>query len=108
MAEPFVDSLKNIVPSLEKATEVNFLLLLTSFLLLADCAALYVHNMNILHLSEVPDIVKPRLAIEAIVLVIGFGTLVGMAMPVFFDFRESSSDRNRWKTVESLRDMVRP
>lgn len=86
MAEPFLDSLKNIVPSLEKATEVNFLLLLTSFLLLADCAALYVHSMNILHLSEIPDIVKPRLAIEAIILVIGFGMLVGMAMPVLLIF----------------------
>ena len=81
MAEPFLDSLKNVVPSLEKATEVSFSLLLTSFVLLADCAALYVHGMNILHLSEVPDVIKPRLAVEAIILVIGFGMLVGIAMP---------------------------
>ena len=86
MAEPFLDSLKNIIPSLEKATEVNFTLLLTSFVLLADCAALYVHGMNILHLSEVPDIIKPRLAIEAVLLVIGFGVTVGIAMPVFLFF----------------------
>ena len=81
MADPFLDSLKNLVPSLEKATEVNFLLLLTSFVLLADCTALYAHGMNILHLSEMPDVIKPRLAVEAIILVIGFGMLVGIAMP---------------------------
>ena len=86
MAEPFLDSLKNVVPSLEKATEVNFLLLLTSFVLLADCAALYVHGMNILHLSDMPDVIKPRLAIEAIILVIGFGALVGAAMPLLLMF----------------------
>jgi len=82
VAEPFLDSLKNVVPSLGKATEVNFLLLFTSFVLLADCAALYVHGMNILHLSEVSDVIKPRLAIEAIILLIGFGVLVGIAMPL--------------------------
>jgi hypothetical protein len=86
VAEPFLDSLKNIVPSLEKATEVNFTLLLTSFVLLADCASLYVHGMNILHLSEVPDVVKPRLAIEAVVLIIGFGLLVGIVMPFVLVF----------------------
>lgn len=86
MAEPFLDSLKNVVPSLEKATEVNFLLLLTSFVLLADCAALYVHGMNILHLSEMPDVLKPRLAVEAIILVIGFGMLIGIVMPFLLVF----------------------
>jgi len=86
VAEPFVDSIKNLVPSLEKATEVNFLLLLTSFVLLADCAALYAHGMNILHLSEIPDVVKPRLAVEAVILVIGFGMLVGIAMPFLMIF----------------------
>jgi hypothetical protein len=81
VAESFLDSLKNLVPSLEKATEVNFCLLLTSFVLFADCTSLYVHGMNILHLSEVPNVIKPRLAIEAVILVIGFGVLVGIAMP---------------------------
>jgi hypothetical protein len=81
VAEPFLDSLKNVVPSLEKATEVSFILLLTSFVLLADCAAPYVHGMNILHLSEVPDVIRPRLAIEAVVFVIIFGLLVGVVMP---------------------------
>ena len=80
MTEPFPESLKNLVPSLEKATEVNFCLLLTSFVLFADWASLYVYDMNILHLSEVPDVIKPRLAIDAIILVIGFGMLVGIAM----------------------------
>jgi hypothetical protein len=83
MAEPLLDSLKNFVPSLEKVTEVNFCLLLTNFVLFADCASLYVHGMNILHLSEVPDVIKPSLAIEAVILVIGFGMLVGIAMPFF-------------------------
>ena len=81
MAEPFLDSLKNVVPSLKKVTEVSFTLLLTSFVLLADCATLYVHGSNILHLSELTDVIKPRLAIEAVILVIGFGILVGIAMP---------------------------
>ena len=80
MAEPFPDSLKNVVPSLEKAKEVNFSLLLTSFVLLADCAALYVHGMNIVHLSEVPDIIKPRFAVEAVILVIVFGMPLQFAM----------------------------
>jgi hypothetical protein len=31
----FPDALKNVVPSLERATEVTFVLLLTSFFLLA-------------------------------------------------------------------------
>ena len=79
MAEPsFLDSLKNVVPSLEKATEVSFLLLLTSFVLLADCATLYVHGMNVLHLSEMPNIIRPRLAIEAVILIIGFGIFVAI------------------------------
>jgi hypothetical protein len=81
VAESFLDSLKNVVPSLEKATEVNFCLLLTSFVLFADCLSLYVHGMNVLHLSEVQGVIKPHLAIEAIILVIWFGVLVGIAMP---------------------------
>lgn len=86
MAEPYFESLKNIVPSLEKVIEVNFLLLLASFVLLADCTALYVHGMNILRLSDVPDIIKPRLAVEAVILVIGFGVFVGFAMPLLLMF----------------------
>ena len=86
MTEPFLDSLKNVVPSLEKATEINLLLLLTSFMLLADCASLYVHGMNILRLSDIPDVIKPRLAIEAIILVIGFGMTVGIVMPTLLFF----------------------
>ena len=91
MADPFLDSLKNVVPSLEKATEVSFSLvsfslLLASFVLLADCAALYVYGMNILHLSEMPDVVKPCLAVEALILVIGFGIFVGIAMPFLLVF----------------------
>lgn len=82
MAEPFLDALKNVIPNLEKATEVNFLLLLTNFVLLADCAALYVHSMNILYVSEFPEVIKPRLAIEAIILVIIFGVLIRIVMPI--------------------------
>jgi hypothetical protein len=52
----FPDALKNVVPSLEKATEVTFVLLLTSFFLLADCAALFVHGMNLLHLADMPNV----------------------------------------------------
>lgn len=100
MAEPFLDSLKNIVPSLEKATEINFLLLLTSFVLLADCASLYVHDMNILRLSDIPDVMKPRLAIEAIILVIGFGMTVGIAMPALLFFANLLMDG----TVKKLWD----
>ncbi len=59
---------------------------LTSFVLLADCTALYVHGMNILHLSEVTDVIKPRLAIEAIILVIEFSMLIGVAMPFLLIF----------------------
>lgn len=80
------DSLKNLIPGLEKATEINFLLLLTSFVLLADCAALYAHGMNLLHLSDVPDVLKPRLAVEAVILVIGFGVSVGVVMPFVLIF----------------------
>src|SRR4051812_16772719 len=87
MAMPTLpDSLKNLVPSLEKATEVNFVLLLASFVLLADCAALYTHGMNLLHLSDVPDVIKPRLAVEAIILVVGYGVLIGMVMPAAMIF----------------------
>lgn len=76
MALPtFPDALKNVVPSLEKATEVAFLLLLTDFFLLADCAAPYTHGMNLLHLADIPDVIKPRLAIEAVILIVAFGIM---------------------------------
>lgn len=86
MAVPFLDSLKNFVPSLEKATEVTYVLLLSSFVLTADCAALYAHGMNIFHLSDVPDIIKPRLAIEAVILVIVFGIIMSLVMPFVMVF----------------------
>jgi hypothetical protein len=76
----FPDALKNVVPSLEKATEVTFVLLLTSFFLLADCAALFVHGMNLLHLADMPDVIKPRLAIEAVILIIVFGVFMAIVM----------------------------
>jgi hypothetical protein len=57
----FPDALKNLVPSLEKTTEITFLLLFTSFFLPADCAALCAYGMNLLHLAEIPDVIKPVL-----------------------------------------------
>jgi hypothetical protein len=105
VAESFLDSLKNVVPSLEKATEVNFCLLLASFVLFTDCKSLYVHGMNILHLSEVPDVIKPRPAIEAVILVIGFGVLVGAAMPfvqIFAGIVVSETAERLWTRFEIL------
>ena len=104
MAAPFLDSLKNVVPSLEKATEVNFVLLLTSFVLLADCASLYVHGMNILHLSETRNIIKPRLAIEAVLLVITFGIFIGIVMPfiqIFANLLVVETAGRLWTRFES-------
>jgi hypothetical protein len=78
-----------------------------SFVLLADCAALHVHGMNILHLSDVPDVIEPRLAIEAVILLSGFGLLVGVVMPFVLIIANAVVIETCRTIVDSFRDMVR-
>jgi hypothetical protein len=74
VGEPVEEAAKSIgiFSNLEKATEVATFLLLTAFALMLDCASLHTHGVNILHLSQIPQLIGPQLAVEALLTFLAF------------------------------------
>ncbi len=70
-----IDPLKNALPSLEQATQLRPLFLLTSFVIFLDCASVYCCGKNIIHLSSGVDMSLQQLAVPVLLALILFGFL---------------------------------
>jgi hypothetical protein len=75
MTGPVEEVALSILSALERATEIGPLLLLAGFMLMLDCVSLKSYHVNILHLTQSPELVGPQLAIEAFLVVISIRPL---------------------------------
>jgi hypothetical protein len=82
MTGPVEEVALSISSALERATEIGPLLLLAGFMLMLDCVSLKSYHVNILHLTQSPELVGPQLAIEAFLVLLAYGLLLILVVPI--------------------------
>jgi hypothetical protein len=71
-----------IFSTLESATETALFLLATTFVLLVDTALVQFNHAGIIDLIRNPELIKPSLGLETILIFVGFSFLTSLVLPL--------------------------
>lgn len=83
MIEPISEAGKTfgIFSALDRTTERTNFFLLVAFVLAADCGLLHIYKVGLLQIAGMPELIKPQLAINSVILFVLFSGLMSIVMP---------------------------